>query len=61
MRDEPYRLALSAESSATNTTMFMIVPAAGMPIESRTVTYGLSPAFCMVQGSTVTMTSIEPT
>ncbi|CAM5712312.1 hypothetical protein SMICM304S_00065 [Streptomyces microflavus] len=25
IRDDPYRLALSAESSATNTTMFMIL------------------------------------
>ncbi len=61
MREDPYRLALSADSSATNTTMFMIWPAAGMPMASRTATYGLSPGFSESHGSSVTMTSMEPT
>ncbi len=38
MREDPYRFAFSADSRATNTTMFMIWPAAGMPIESSTAT-----------------------
>ncbi len=53
--------AFMAESSATSTTISMIVPAAGMPSRSSTVTYGPSRAtFGSFHGTRVTTTAMEP-
>ena len=59
MREAPYRLALSADSSATTATRVIAAAAPGMLAACRTAANGDFSAG-LVQGTTATITLSEP-
>ena len=59
MREAPYRLAFSAESSATTATRVMAAPAPGIRATSSTPANGDFRA-ADVEGRTAAMTKTEP-
>src|SRR5260370_36423523 len=61
MREVTYRLALAPESAAVSTTKFMMKPAAGIPLNLKTVTNGLSATPARFHGITPTITAMAPT
>src|SRR5919107_1263918 len=61
IRDAVYRPELRQDSTATRTTAFMISAAAGIPIESRALTYGEDPSSGEFHGRIVTSRKIDPT